>query len=277
MPDTTTTNYGWTQPEVNASTDTWGTKLNASLGDIDADLKTVADLAALAYSTAVSAGGTPAGVLLLTGGTMTGHITLINSDPTNANHAARKSYVDGAYTAASAAQSTANAAAVKSANLSDLTNAATARTNLGLGALATKATAAFADIATAAIATAAEYQANTADKLLTTTQVWAAADVETLTYTASYTPDFNQFLNGTMTLTGNLTLNNPTNQKVGQSGMIVLVQDSTGSRTITFGSAWKFPTGMSKVLSTAANSVDVLFYTVRASGFIVCSLQKGYA
>lgn len=33
--------------------------------------------------------------LALAGGTMTGHITLVNADPTAANHATRKSYVDG--------------------------------------------------------------------------------------------------------------------------------------------------------------------------------------
>lgn len=58
MVDTTTTNYGWTMPEVGASDDTWGDKLNATIAAIDAQVKTVADT--------VAAGGnieTPAEVL----------------------------------------------------------------------------------------------------------------------------------------------------------------------------------------------------------------------
>ncbi len=150
---------------------------------------------------------------------------------------------------------------VKAQNLADVTNVATARTNLGL----------------AAIMTPAEFQNNTATRLVSTDTVWSAAAVETLTFAASYTPDLGTFINGEMTLTNNLTLNNPTNTKAGQTGMIVLVQDGTGGRTITFGTSWKFPLGMSKTLSTAAGSVDILYFYVRSSTYILCSLMKGYA
>lgn len=55
MADTVTTNYGWTKPEVGASNNTWGAKLNTDLDSIDAKVKTLDVSTAAAKATPVDA------------------------------------------------------------------------------------------------------------------------------------------------------------------------------------------------------------------------------
>lgn len=57
---------------------------------------------------------------------------------------------------------------------------------------------------------------------------------------------------------GNLTIANPTNVKAGQTWLLSLTQDGTGSRTVTWGSQYKWAGGTAPTLSTAASSKDVI-------------------
>lgn len=130
---------------------------------------------------------------------------------------------------------------------------------------------------TAAYATAAQYRANTASLTLQTDAVWSAAAEVTLTDAATIAVDMSTFINAVVTLGGNRALGNPTNEKVGQSGVIRIVQDATGSRTLTYGTDWEFAGGTAPTLSTAANAQDLLFYYVIATDRIFGNLMKATA
>jgi len=61
-----------------------------------------------------------------------------------------------------------------------------------------------------------------------------------------------------VTLGGNRTLDNPTNLVDGQTFIFRVIQDGTGSRTLSYGTAYRFPGGTEPTLSTDANAVDYL-------------------
>ena len=93
----------------------------------------------------------------------------------------------------------------------------------------------------------------------------AKADIGTLTDGATITPDFDANQNFSVTLGGNRTLANPSNIDAGQTGSIFVVQDATGSRTLSFGTYWKFAGGTAPTLSTGASAVDRIDYIVYTS------------
>jgi hypothetical protein len=83
----------------------------------------------------------------------------------------------------------------------------------------------------------------------------------------------------TTTFTANVTVAPAfSNLKDGQTINWFITQDATGSRTMTWPSSFKWPGGSAGVLSTAANSVDLLVATYRsATGFWYATLSKGFA
>ena len=87
----------------------------------------------------------------------------------------------------------------------------------------------------------------------------------TLTDAASIALDLATGNNFTVTLAGNRTLENPTNAVAGQTGQMYVIQDGTGSRTLAFGSNYKFPNGTAITISTSTSSVDLLVFNVRSS------------
>ena len=77
------------------------------------------------------------------------------------------------------------------------------------------------------------------------------------------------YQNFVLTLDGNATLVNPSTENVGQSGIIVLIQDGTGSRTLAVGDQFFGAGGEVPEISTAANAIDVIPYIVVAAGKIL--------
>lgn len=96
--------------------------------------------------------------------------------------------------------------------------------------------------------------------------------VSALTSASTITPNFATSNNFSLTLDTNATLANPTNIVAGQSGAIAITQDATGSRTLAYGSYFKFVGGTAPTLTTTASAVDVLVYYVESSTRITASL-----
>ena len=97
--------------------------------------------------------------------------------------------------------------------------------------------------------------------------VTAKTDTDT-SNTGNVTLDFATNQNFVLTFTGNVTLVNPSTETVGQSGIIVCIQDGTGSRTLSLGTDYESPAGGGITLSTAANTVDIVPYFVKAANSI---------
>lgn len=171
MTDSTTTNYSWSYPTYGADADTWGTTLNTTIIAIDSQMKTNADAAVqvannLSDVTAATARtnlglGTAAvkaeSYFLVAGnnlsdvtaatartnlglgtaavkdtGTTTGSIPVLHGDGVENSILV---WVSGEVAFPSISYSS---LLLNSNNLSDVSSASTARTNLGLGSIATK-------------------------------------------------------------------------------------------------------------------------------------------
>ena len=97
--------------------------------------------------------------------------------------------------------------------------------------------------------------------------VLAKTDTDT-SNTGSITLDFETNQNFVLTFTGNVTFANPSTEQVGQSGVIVCIQDGTGSRTLSLGTDYETAGGSGITLSTGCNAVDVIPYFIKAANSI---------
>jgi hypothetical protein len=112
---------------------------------------------------------------------------------------------------------------------------------------------------------------------LSAANTWTAGQrgaVTALTAGATVTPDFAASNNFSLTANQAFTLANPTNQVAGQSGIIAIKQDATGSRVISWGANFVAAGGTKPVLTTTANATDYLSYYVESNGRIFVSITS---
>ena len=97
----------------------------------------------------------------------------------------------------------------------------------------------------------------------TTKRVVAA--VVALTDGATIATDASQGNTFSVTLGGNRTMANPTNPASGQKIVYRIRQDGTGSRTLSWGSAFRFAGGTAPTLTATANKTDYIGFVYHAT------------
>ena len=257
-----------------------------SLGEFTAsDDITITYLPVGTGSTDVAAGDHTHAYLPLAGGTMTGNLVMganlvdgidisardavLSSTATTASAALPKA--GGAMTGAITTNSTFDGVDVDACNT--LAVAALPKSGGAMtGAITTNSTFDGVDIATR-------------DAILTSTTTTAAAalpkaggtmtgavkgstDTDT-SNSGSITLDFATNQNFVLTLTGNVTLANPSTEVVGQSGFIAFIQDGTGSRTVALGTDYETAAAAGLTLTATASATDLVPYLVVASNRVL--------
>ena len=117
-------------------------------------------------------------------------------------------------------------------------------------------------------ATASRVATYTTAEAVGTANTWTAGqrgEITALSDGSTITIDMADSNNFSVTLGGNRTFANPSNDTAGQCGSIFITQDGTGSRTASWGTDWDFAGGTAPTLTTTAAAVDRVDYVIKDS------------
>lgn len=103
-----------------------------------------------------------------------------------------------------------------------------------------------------------------------------AVSLASPTFASTMNLDFSTSNSFSFTATSDFTLSNPSNVVAGGVYYIMVKQDATGGRLITWGSNFKFR-GSPPVLSTTPNNTDVIMVIAQGTTFLATEVYKGFA